>query len=198
VTEFRSAKREPRRSGGLYAAAWLMLTLLLGCYSTSHNAHVMADASTPAAASARVAQREAVFIFRPDARARGGWPSDRLPDRWAGPSWRITLSSDTPALIAALTVYPDSLGRLRAFSSLERAIGAAELAGCVLDVWVLTCAAALVGTAVVERDQVVVRITDSAWLRRVHARRPGHAELSVFGPRNVMLSDTSVVVEYAP
>jgi hypothetical protein len=198
VTAFRLAKREPRRSGGLYVSGWLMLALLPGCYSTSQYAQVVADASTPAAASARVTQREAVFIFGPDARAREEWPSDRLSDRWAGPSWRITLSSETPALIAALTVYPDAFGQLRAFSSLEQAIGVAELAGCALDVWVLTCAATLAGTAVVDRDQVVVRITDSVWLRRVHARRPGHAKLSVFGPRNVMFSDTSVVVEYAP
>jgi hypothetical protein len=189
---------ELQRIGALNASGRLILMLTLGCYSTSGNAHVGADPSTPVAASARVTQREAVFVFQPDARARDPWPSDRLPHHWAGPSWRITLSFERPALIAALTVYPDSLRRLRAFASIDQAIGAAELAACVLDVWVLSCGTPLVGTAVVDRDQVVVRISDSVWLRRVHARRPTRAKLSVFGPRNEMLTDTLVIVEYAP
>jgi hypothetical protein len=198
MTELRLATRDPRTSVGWYASRWLMLALLLGCYSRSQRVPTVADTSTPAAASARVTRREAVFVFRPDARARGDWASERLPDRWAGPSWRITLASEPPALIAALTVYPDSLRQLRAFSSLEQAIGAAELAACTLDVWVLSCGLPLAGTALVDRDQVVVRIRDAGWLRRVRARRPVRAALSVIGPRNVILSDTSVVVEYAP
>ena len=153
--------------------------------------------TTPSAGPTLTVAATAMTVrFPSEVRPDSAWAAQRVPDRFAGPAWRVLIPVDTGTIVAHYTIHPDSALQLGAFADLAAAIRAGRLEACAQQSWILVCGANLRGTGAVDRGEVVVTITETRWLEALQHQRPPTAWLGILAPGRRWIWSDSVRVTY--
>ena len=158
-------------------ASRLVLATILACAPATQTPGQLGTPA-PAQALVQVDPAEIMVLFPAVVRPDSAWPAQQLRNRYSGPEWRILIRVDSQWLAAVHHFEPDS-APLPAFASLGAALRAGRLRSCTLDAWLLVCARSLHGATSLVEGRVQIRIQDAEWRRRLGARRPARALLSV-------------------
>lgn len=124
-----------------------------------------------------VGQREVIAIFPRVIGSQLSWPAPRVGSRWDGGQWRLMIPLNPHWLVAAHQLEIDTSPIAPARTSTEDAVAAGHLVDCELDTHVLACGAPLKGSVAVVDGQVMFRIRDPRWKRRLQRDRPRNARL---------------------
>jgi len=143
-----------------------LITLLLVGASAACAPSTRTELSIPIgpAPAILVGQSEVVVAFPVDT-SDFPWPSIRLTDRSAGPSWTVVVARPGGPYVAAGARLEDADSlTLRPFPVLAAVVERARLYDCSIDTHVIICAKPLAGRVEYHNGRLIMRIVAPSWI----------------------------------